>query len=329
MDPTALHNDCIVIDGLEISRWSRSVFEDMRKGGLTAVNCTCAVWEGVRGTMDNIAKWKRWFDENSDIILQVYSTNDIRRAKREGKTGISLGWQNSYAVEDRLEYLQLFKELGVNTIQLTYNTHNLVGSGCWETVDSGLSDFGRDLIDEMNRLGMLVDLSHVGPKTSSDAIAHSKKPVAYTHCAPAALFDHPRNKSDAQLKGIADQGGFVGYATYPMFLARGADSTVEDCVEGIEHLVNLIGEDNVGIGTDFTQDQDVAFFDYLSCDKGTGRRIVPPRPNGGVTVMPEGLRTIGDFPNLTRTMLNRGWPEARVRKVMGENWLRFLDEVWT
>ena len=177
MDPTALHDDCIVIDGLEISRWSRSVFEDMRKGGLTAVNCTCAVWEGVRGTMDNIAKWKRWFDENSDIILQVYSTNDIRRAKQEGKTGISLGWQNSYAVEDRLEYLQLFKELGVNTIQLTYNTHNLVGSGCWETVDSGLSDFGRDLIDEMNRLGMLVDLSHVGPKTSSDAIAHSKKPV--------------------------------------------------------------------------------------------------------------------------------------------------------
>lgn len=125
MDPTALHDDCIVIDGLEISRWSRSVFEDMRKGGLTAVNCTCAVWEGVRGTMDNIAKWKRWFEDNSDIIVQVYNTDDIRRAKREGKTGISLGWQNSYAIEDRLEYLQLFKELGVNTIQLTYNTRNL------------------------------------------------------------------------------------------------------------------------------------------------------------------------------------------------------------
>ena len=127
LDASELHKDCIVVDGLEISRWSRSVFEDMRKGGLTAVNCTCAVWEGAHATMDNIAQWKRWFDKNSDIILQVYNTDDIRRAKREGKTGISLGWQNSYAIEDRIEYLQLFKELGINTIQLTYNTRNLVG----------------------------------------------------------------------------------------------------------------------------------------------------------------------------------------------------------
>lgn len=327
MDPQALHDDAVVIDGLEICNWSRDVFEDMRRGGLTAVNCTCAVWEGFRPTMDNIAQWQRWFKEHDDIILQVFDTEDIRRAKREDKTGISLGWQNTYPIEDRIEYLSLFKALGVNVIQLTYNTHNLVGAGCWESRDSGLSDFGRDVIDEMNALGILVDLSHVGAQTSADAIAHSKKPVAYTHCAPAAFLDHPRNKTDEQLRAIAESGGFVGYATYPPFMPQEAAASVEDCVVALEYLVNLVGEDTVGIGTDFTQGHDAAFFEWLSHDKGTGRRLIAQRP-GGVTIMPEGLRTIGEFPNLTRTMHERGWPAPRIRKVMGENWLRVLRDVW-
>ncbi|MDX1434503.1 MAG: membrane dipeptidase, partial [Gammaproteobacteria bacterium] len=222
---------------------------------------------------------------------------------------------------------QIFKALGVGCMQLTYNTQNLVGTGCWESRDGGLSDFGRDVIDEMNALGILVDLSHVGPKTSAEAIEHSKKPVAYTHCAPAAFKDHPRNKSDEQLRFIADRGGFVGFATYPPFMAQGAEATVEHCVEVLEYLVDLVGEDTVGIGTDFTQGHDVTFFDWLSMDKGRGRRLVPRQPTG-VTIMPEGLRTIGDFPNLTRTMHGRGWSESRIRKVMGENWLRVLGEVW-
>jgi membrane dipeptidase len=179
----------------------------------------------------------------------------------------------------------------------------------------------------MNHVGILVDLSHVGAKTSRDAILHSKKPVAYTHCAPAGLFEHPRNKTDEQLRFIADKGGFVGFASYPPFMAQQDKATVEDCVTTLEYLINLAGEDSVGMGTDFTQDQDEAFFDYLSLDKGYARRLVPKKP-GGVVVMPEGLRTIGDFPNLTATMEKRGWPETRIRKVMGENWLRFLEEVW-
>ena len=141
------------------------------------------------------------------------------------------------------------------------------------------------------------------------------------------MLEHPRNKTDDELRFIVDRGGFVGYATYPPFMPQGPDSTVGHCVETLEFLVNLVGEDSVGIGTDFTQGQDAAFFDWLSSDKGTGRRLIPQRP-GGVTVMPEGLRTIGEFPNLTRTMLARGWPEERIRKVMGENWLGFLKEVW-
>lgn len=327
MAASDLHDDAIIIDGLEICNWNRSVFEDMRRGGLTAVNATCSVWEGISGSLDNIARWKTWFRENDDIILQVFTAADIRRAKKEGKTGIYLGWQNSWGIEDRLDYLQIFKELGVGCIQLTYNTRNLVGTGCWESTDAGLSDFGREVIDEMNRLGILVDLSHVGAATSRDAIAYSKQPVAYTHCAPAGLFEHPRNKTDEQLKHIADNGGFVGFASYPPFMAQQGDATVEDCVTTLEYIIDIAGEDSVGMGTDFTQDQDAAFFDYLSMDKGYARRLVPKRP-GGVVVMPEGLRTIGDFPNLTATMEKRGWPETRIRKVMGENWLGFLEGIW-
>src|SRR5262249_4223048 len=154
----------------------------------------------------------------------VHKTSDIQRAKEEGKVGIILGWQNTSGIEDQLGYLQLFKELGVHVMQLTYNTQNLVGTGCYESRDSGLSDFGREVVDEMNRVGILVDLSHVGPKTSGEAILYSKKPVAFTHCCPAGLKKHPRNKTDEQLKLIADRGGFVGVTMYPWFLKRGNDS---------------------------------------------------------------------------------------------------------
>jgi membrane dipeptidase len=324
---TDLHKDAIVIDGLIISNWSRAVFEDMKRGGLTAANCTCSVWDGFKGTMENIAQWKTWFEEHDDLLTQVFTTEDIRRAKQEDKVGIILGWQNTGGIEDRVEFLRLFKELGVGVMQLTYNTQNLVGTGCWESVDSGLSDFGREVIEEMNRLGILVDLSHVGAQTSEEAILHSKKPVAYTHCAPNGLKDYPRNKTDEQLKFIADRGGFVGVCTYPPFLPWGTETNIDNCIEEIEYVINVVGEDCVGIGTDFTQEQDAAFFDYLSLDKGHGRRLVPKRP-GGVTKMPDGLSTIGEFPNLTAAMEKAGWPETKIRKVMGENWLRVLKEVW-
>jgi membrane dipeptidase len=324
MSDKHLHEDAMIIDGLVISNWSRDIFLDMRKGGLTAANCTCSVWEGIRGSLDNIAAWKRMFAANDDLILQVRTTEDIRRAKAEGKTGIILGWQNTSGIEDRVEYLALFKELGVHVMQLTYNTQNFVGSGCYESVDKCLSDFGRDVIDEMNRLGILVDLSHVGAMTSEDAIRHSKKPVAYTHCAPAGLKAHQRNKSDAQLKFIADKGGFIGVTMFPAFLRRGMESTVEDYVEAMEYVINLVGEECVGFGTDFTQDQDQAFFDWLVHDKGDGRELIA----FGEIINPLGMRTIGEYPNLTAAMQARGWSDSRIRKVMGENWLRVLKDVW-
>ena len=127
-----LHQNSIVIDGLIISKWSRDVFEQMFRGGLTAANCTCSVWEGFNDTMANIARWKKDLADNSDILMQIHSAADIRTAKELKKVGIILGWQNAYAIEQNLDNLRLFRDLGVRVIQLTYNTQNLVGSGCWE-----------------------------------------------------------------------------------------------------------------------------------------------------------------------------------------------------
>jgi len=319
-----LHDDLVVIDGLIVSDWGRHVFEDMVRGGVTTANCTCSVWENFRDTVDNIVRWKGWFREHADLILPVRTVADIRRAKQEGRTGIVLGFQNTSAFEDQLGYVQLFKELGVGVVQMTYNTQNLVGSGCYERVDSGLSDFGHEVVAEMNRVGILSDLSHVGPKTSADVILASKKPVANTHCLPAGLKEHKRNKTDEQLRFIAERGGFVGVTMFPPFLRRGPKATVADYVEAIEYVIDLVGEDCVGIGTDFTQGYGDEFFRWITHDKGYAHKLT----DFGPVINPKGIRRIGEFPNLTAAMEKAGWPERRIRKIMGENWLRVLGEVW-
>ena len=324
MNSADLHRELTVVDGLVVANFGRAIFEDMRRGGLTAANCTCSIWEGFRATMDNVARWKGWFHEHGDLIMQVRTSADIARAKREGKTGIILGWQNLTGIEDQISYLQLFKELGVGIMQIAYNTQNLVGTGCYESRDGGLSDFGHEVIAEMNRVGILCDLSHVGAKTSEDVIKASKKPVAYTHCLPGALKAHPRNKSDEQLRFIVERGGFVGVTMFPPFLRRGTESTVDDYVEAIDYVITLCGEDQVGFGTDFTQGYDRKFFDWITHDKGYARKLT----EFGDIVNPAGIREIKDYPNLTAAMQKRGWKESRIRKVMGENWVRLLKEVW-
>jgi membrane dipeptidase len=323
MSPAEIHNDSIVIDGLIIAKWSRELLEDMRRGGLTAANCTVSVWEGFQATIDNIAMVSKLMRESADLVTPVLTTADILRAKAEGKTGIILGFQNAHAFEDKLGYIEVFKKLGVGIVQMCYNTQNLVGTGCYER-DGGLSGFGREVVAEMNRVGIMCDLSHVGAKTSEEVILESKKPVCYSHCLPSGLKEHPRNKSDAELKFIAEHGGFVGVTMFAPFLAKGIDSTIDDYAEAIEYVMNLVGEDAIGIGTDFTQGHDQQFFEWLTHDKGYARRLT----RFGKIVNPLGIRTVGEFPNLTETLLKRGMPERVVRKVMGENWVRVLKDVW-
>ncbi|MBD5804685.1 Membrane dipeptidase [Azoarcus sp. Aa7] len=323
MNASEVHDSAIVIDGLIIAKWNRELFEDMRRGGLTAANCTVSVWEGFQATVDNIVMVNRLMADNTDLVMPVHTAADIGKAKDAGKTGIILGFQNAHAFEDKLGYVEIFKKLGVGIVQMCYNTQNLVGTGCYER-DGGLSGFGREVVAEMNRVGIMCDLSHVGAKTSEEVILESKKPVCYSHCLPSGLKEHPRNKSDAELKFIADHGGFVGVTMFAPFLKKGIESTIDDYAEAIEYVMNIVGEDAIGIGTDFTQGHDQTFFEWLTHDKGYARRLT----NFGKIVNPLGIRTVGEFPNLTETLLKRGMSERVVRKVMGENWVRVLRDVW-
>jgi membrane dipeptidase len=323
MTPRELHDDAIVIDGLIIAKWNRELLEDMRRGGLTAANCTVSVWEGFQATVDNIVRSSALMAECSDLVRPVRTTADISRAKEEGKTGIIFGFQNAHAFEDQIGYVEIFKQLGVGIVQLCYNTQNLVGTGCYER-DGGLSGFGREIVAEMNRVGIMCDLSHVGSRTSEEVILASEKPVCYSHCLPSGLKEHPRNKSDEELKFIADHGGFVGVTMFTPFLRAGTDATIDDYVEAIEYVMNIVGEDAIGIGTDFTQGHGQDFFEWLTHDKGYARRLT----SFGKIINPEGIRTVGEFPNLTEALLRNGFSEGQVRKIMGENWVRVLKDVW-
>lgn len=321
----SLHDDLLVIDGLIVSKWDRATFEAMHQAGLSAANCTCCIWEDFPSSMKAIADWKLRFKEHADLITQVYFVDDILRAKSERRVGIVLGWQNTSGFGDYLPLVKVYHELGLRVVQLTYNTANSVGCGCYESHDGGLTDFGWELVAELNHTGILIDLSHVGSKTAEDAILASSKPVAYSHCLPAALKEHPRNKSDAQLRFIAERGGFVGVTMFPPFLRHGPASTVDDFLDAIEHVINVVGEHQVGIGTDFVQGHGDDFFDYITRDKGYARRLT----RFGQIVMPDGFGRIEDYPHLTAAMERRRWSEARIRRVMGENWIALLKEVWT
>nr|WP_052830632.1 dipeptidase [Gynuella sunshinyii] len=323
MEAEQLHQQSIIIDGLIIAKWNRELFEDMRKGGLTAANCTVSVWEGFQNTVNNIVAMNQLIEANNDLVSKVKCTADIHQAKSDGKTGIFLGFQNAHAFEDQIGYVQIFKDLGVGIVQMCYNTQNLVGTGCYER-DGGLSGFGHEIVAEMNRVGIMCDLSHVGSKTSQEVILASKKPVCYSHCLPSGLKDHPRNKSDEELKFIADHGGFIGVTMFAPFLKNGINSTIDDYVEAIAYIVNIAGSDQVGIGTDFTQGHGQEFFEWLTHDKGYARRLT----NFGKIVNPEGIRTVGEFPNLTEALLRKGLSATVVEKIMGKNWVNILAEVW-
>ena len=276
--------------------------------------------------MKNVAAWKQRFEANADIITQVYAAEDITRARTDGRLGIFLGWQNSSGIDDYLPFIPLFAELGIRVIQLTYNTANAVGCGCYESEDGGLTDFGHEVVYELNRANILIDLSHVGTRTANEAIAASRTPVCFSHTLTTAHNPHPRNKSDDQLRLLAHHDGFVGATLFPAFLPHGYDSTLEDYLDAVEHLIDLLGETQVGIGTDFMLGRDEAFRRWISRDKGYGRM----RINNGDGTFPHCFGTPETIFELLRSgMQQRGWRTDRIDRVLGENWLRFLAQVWT
>lgn len=325
----ALHARAVVFDGLSTCNWSRTIFEEMRTGGVTAVNCASILWEDLRGGLDHIAFWKRTLEQNADILRPVKSVVDIQAAKAEGRTGISIGWQNTSPIEDRLDDIGIFKDLGVNIMQLTYNTQNYSGAGYLELTDSGLTGFGREVVHEMNRVGVLCDLSHVGEKTSFDTIAWSKQPVCISHVLPRAMHDVARNKTDALLKACAERGGIVGISLFAPGLRAGNNASVEDYLDAMAHVIALVGEDHVGLGCDFSLDhpRPGPYQIYASRDKGHARNLTEFAT--AKISKPRGIQRIHDMPNITAAMLRRGWSESIILKLLGGNWLRLLEQAWS
>ncbi|MDE2926148.1 MAG: dipeptidase [Acidobacteriota bacterium] len=321
-----IHERSIVIDGLNVSRWGEeAVYRHLHEGGLTAINATVAVWEGTHGTLRNIARFYKDFDTYSRYIRQVTCLDDIRKAKEEGRVGVIFGFQNSSPIEDDLDLVEVFHRLGVRAIQITYNDLNLVGAGCYERRDVGLSQFGVDLVAEMNRLGMVVDLSHVGHRTTMDAIETSDDPVWFSHTNPRTLCDHPRNKTDEEVKALVATGGIVGANSFPTFLARGYDSTLEDVLDVVDYWVDLVGIDSVGIGLDFTELHTAEWFHWLMAGKLKGSTVFPlPYP----IPLPDGITRADEMPNLTAGLAGRGYSGEDVQKIMGLNVYRLFERVW-
>ena len=318
----------VLIDGLNVSNWSSSaVFESLRAGGVTAINATAVVWENFHQTLERMAEWTRRFETYQDSVARATSAEDILGARDEGKTAVVLGWQNASPSENDLSRLALFHSMGVRIIQITYNERNLLGNGCYERRDDGLSHFGVDAVREMNRLGILIDLSHVGDRTTLEAAELSEQPVACTHANARAFFDHVRNKTDDALRLVAEKGGVIGANAFPPFLRRGFQSTLEDYVDAIDDLVERVGIDHVGIGTDYTQDQPRDFFHWIFSQQGTRRQPISdalPHP----LVHPVGMETPDKLAEVGRELRRRGYASADVAKVLGGNWMRLFRQVW-
>ncbi|RDW68161.1 dipeptidase-5 [Coleophoma cylindrospora] len=324
----SIYAKSIHFDGLNICNFSREIFESWHKGGITGVSVTCGLWEGFRDSIANVVQWKKWFEEHSDLIVQAHSVADIRKAKENGKTAVLLSWQNTAGIEDKLDYLRVFRDLGVRKMQLTYNTQNYSGAGYTELNDSGLTGFGREVVSEMAKLGMVVDLSHVGPKTSKDVIefAPEGKPPCFSHILPAGMKEHPRNKSDELIKLIGSKGGFVGLSQFGPHMLKGNDSTIDDYVAALDYVISLIGEDLVGIGSDASEGhgRPSEFMAWCNKDKGYARQLTPW--GSQKVVKPLGL--LADRAQLGAAMGRAGWSQEKMVKVLGENWLKYLEKVF-
>lgn len=309
---------------------------DLRASGLTAVNCTMGYVAGpgdpYRRTVSEIAQYERLLQDYPSVFRKVLRAADIEQSHRDGRVGLIYGFQNTVMIGDELERIDVFADLGVRVIQLTYNPANAVGDGAMAKDNRGLTAFGREVVARLNDNRLMVDLSHSGEKTCLEAARVSKHPVSINHTGCRALVDLPRNKTDAELKLVADKGGFVGIYFMP-FLAADGRASANDVVAHIEHAVKVCGEDAVGIGTDGTTTQ----IDDLDAYRAVLARMNEERRKAGVAAPGEGpdtvpfvvdLRGAGQYLELAARLDARGHPTARIEKILGGNFLRYARAVW-
>ena len=327
-----LYDHAIVIDGLNVSNWdSPAVFASLANGGVTAINATVATWENYQGTLAEVQKWLYRYERYTSRLMPVHTAADIRRAKEAGQVGVILGFQNATPIENDIGHLAVFHALGVRIIQLSFHERSLLADGCYESANGGLSNFGRSAVREMNRLGILIDLSHVGERSTIEAIEHSDKPVAVTHANCKDYFDVPRNKTDEAVRRLAERGGVVGATAINSFLKTRFESTLEDYIDAIDDMVQRIGPDHVGFGIDFTQDQPRSFWRYIGSQQGTSWPAVFQDPNvewDEVKLYPDDLESPDELPNLADALKRRGYADGDITGILGGNWLRLFGEVW-
>lgn len=301
------------------------------ESGITAVNLTVSGGD-LPSTVSRIAGWMGRIERFPGAFTQVRTVDQLHGAKERGKLGIVFGFQDTTPFEGRLEPIETFLDLGVKVAQLTYNVRNLVGDGCLEAANGGLTRFGHQVVERMNGLGMLVDLSHCGQRTTAEGIAASSAPVAITHSGCNAVARHPRSKDDVELRALAEAGGVIGIYLMP-FLTPGRAPTRDDVLDHLEHALDVCGEDHVGIGSDLSITPIDGSDEYWA----RHREFVAGRIERGVAAPnedPDILFTVGDLNSHRRMemiadgLAGRGHPDRVVEKVIGGNWVRLFRDVW-
>jgi membrane dipeptidase len=315
---------------------SARALADVRESGLTAINLTINdVGNGPNkfmGAIKRIAGMEHEFAAHPDVFMKILRGSDIRAAKSAKRLGVIYGCQDTTMLEGDLSNLAVFSDLGVRIVQPTYNVRNLMGDGCVEKADGGLSKMGYDFIAEMNRLNLLLDLSHAGPRTIAEGIAASKAPMAITHTGCRALVDLPRNTWDSELKALADRGGVAGIYFMP-FLRLSGQPHAEDLIRHIEHAYQVCGEDHIGLGTDGSISGvplTDAYREYVRKDEEARRKAgfaAPGESTDVLTVVPEYDDPLR-FYRLAGDLAQRGWPAGRIDKLLGSNFARLFAEVW-
>ncbi|WP_299151860.1 membrane dipeptidase [uncultured Tateyamaria sp.] len=313
------------IDNLQYANWSEKIFRQMRAGEVDAVHVTIAYHENFRETVLNFEQWNRWFELYPDLITKGLWASDIDRARAEGKTAIFFGFQNPSPIEDDIGLVEIVHSLGARFMQLTYNNQSLLATGCYEAEDTGITRMGRQVIKEMNRVGLVVDMSHSADRSTIEAAEISERPIVITHANPHDWHPALRNKRDDVIRAVTEAGGMMGFSLYPHHLKGGSDCTLTDFCEAVARTAERYGTDRIGIGSDLCQDQPDSVVEWMrvgrwskEIDYGEGSAAAP-----GFPPQPGWFRDNRDFGNIEDGLRATGMSDADVAGIMGGNWYRF------
>ena len=317
----------LFVDALQYNNWSEEVFKQINEGGLSAIHVTICYHEDFQEMVQNVIDWNRRFESYSDMIFLGRTADDVRKAQKEGRTAIFFGFQNCSPIEDNIGLVEICHQLGVRFMQLTYNNQSLLATGCYEENDSGITRMGKQVIKEMNRVGLVVDMSHSAERSTLEAIEISERPIVITHANPA--FWHPalRNKSNEVLKALGESGSMLGFSVYPHHLKDGTNCTLESFSAMIADTAEIMGVQNIGIGTDLCQNQPDSVVEWMRNGTWTKERDFGEGSAGsaGFPDQPSWFRDNRDFSNIALGLKDVGFSDVEVAAVMGNNWLNFFE----